>query len=666
MKPIKGLAILTGVLCLSLHLAIAASGAEQTERPFLHPLFSDHVVLQRHVRVPVWGWANPGSRVTVSFAAQTKSTTAGADGKWLVRLEKMLASSESRVLTVAGDDHTVTVNDVLVGDVWLCSGQSNMEMGIGVCNVPTDIAEADFPQIRLLTVPRLISTTPVEALSCHWSPCSPVTVLQGLWGGFSAAGFFFGRELYQQLKVPIGLIHSSWGGTVAEAWTSAEGLRPLGDFDARLEAVAKQTEQKPVDFVAEYENWCQANDPGSQQGWSKTECDTTAWKTVTMPQPFEQAGLPDFDGIVWFRRSFDLPAVWNGQKLTLGLGPVDDIDTTWVNGVKVGQMNRYDLNRVYTVPADVLKPGMNVLSVRVLDTGGAGGFTGKPEQMFIRAVGATPDSAQSLAGDWQMRDSIPFAKLPAPPAVPDANNPNVVTLLYNGMIAPLLPFAIKGAIWYQGESNAGHAQQYRKLLPAMIRDWRARFGVGDFPFYIVQLAAFQPAVPEPRDSEWAELREAQTMTAKNTTRCGLAVAIDIGEAADIHPKNKAEVGRRLALCALANTYHKPIEWSGPWYKSMKKSGNRIVLRFDHVDGGLAVKGSDLQGFAIAGDDHKFVWGHAAIEGDTVVVSSPDIAGPVAVRYAWDINPVCNLYNQAGLPAVPFRTDDWPILTRGRK
>ena len=304
--------------------------------------------------------------------------------------------------------------------------------------------------------------------------------------------------------------------------------------------------------------------------------------------------------------------------------------------------------------------------MRVLDTGGAGGLTGKPEQMFIRPTANGQESGQSLAGAWQMRDSAPLGKLPAPPAVPEANNPNVVTVLYNGMIAPLLPFAIKGAIWYQGESNAGRAQQYRKLLPAMIRDWRAHFGVGDFPFYIVQLAAFQPVAPEPRDSEWAELREAQALTAKNTRHCGLAVAIDIGDAADIHPKNKAEVGRRLALCALANTYGKKIVSSGPWYKGMKKSGNQIRLGFDHVDGGLAAKGSDLQGFAIGGEDHKFIWAHAAIEGNTVVVSSPEVAKPVAVRYGWDVNPVCNLYNQAGLPAVPFRTDDWPMVTRDRK
>jgi sialate O-acetylesterase len=631
--------------------------------PFLHPLFSDHVVLQRGMKVPVWGWTSPGTKVAVTFGSQVKTAVAGTDGKWMVHLSSMRASTEPQTLRVTGSsgDQTVTVQDVLVGDVWLCSGQSNMEMGIGACNATSDIAQANFPHIRLLTVPRLISTSPVKTLQCRWLPCSPDTVMKGVWGGFSAAGYFFGRDLYEQLNVPIGLIHSSWGGTVAEAWTSAEGLQPMGDFNQRLEQfVASSTGQKQ-DYDARYEAWCRKNDLGTMNDWAKPDLDTAGWKNVKMPQPFEQAGLADFDGIVWFRHSFELPAGWSGQALKLSLGPIDDVDTTFVNGKKIGQMNRYDLNRAYSVPAELFKPGVNEVSVRVLDTGGAGGFTGTAEQMFLKPVSSTEGSL-SLAGEWLMRDSEPLTKLPTPPTPGDDNNPNVVTVLYNGMIAPLLPFAIKGAIWYQGESNADRAYQYRRLLPAMIHDWRQRFGVGNFPFYIVQLAAFQATQPLPRDNEWAELREAQAMTAKGIPDSGLALAIDIGDAKDIHPKNKAEVGRRLALCALAQTYGKKIEFSGPWYKSMKIQNHSIRLNFDHVDGGLVAKGDELKGFAVAGDDHKFVWANAAIDGKQVVVSAAGVEHPVAVRYAWDTDPVCNLYNQAGLPAVPFRTDDWPGIT----
>jgi sialate O-acetylesterase len=647
--------------------AISLTAAEVGgKKPLLHPLFSDHAILQRQVRVPVWGWAAPGARITVQFAGQTKVAIAQADGKWMARLTGMAASPDPQVLTVtssAGDQ--VTAQDVLVGDVWLCSGQSNMEMGIGACDVPNEIAGANFPRIRLLTVPRRIATEPVSTLECGWLPCNPTNIMRGLWGGFSAAGYFFGRELQRELQIPIGLIHSSWGGTVAEAWTSAEGLQPLGDFEERLQGVSASKRAQPNDFPAEYERWCGKNDPGTAQGWAKAECDTAAWKTVQMPRPFEEAGLPDFDGVVWFRRTLELPANWTGQKLTLSLGPIDDIDTTWVNGIKVGQMNRYDLNRIYAVPAEVLHPGINTVAVRVLDTGGNGGLTGNAGQLFIKPA-ETQDTPRSLAGAWQMHDSAALAKLPAVPQPADPNNPNVVTVLYNGMIAPLLPFAIKGAIWYQGESNAGRAAQYRRLLPAMIRDWRTRFEVGDFSFYIVQLAAFMPTEAQPRDNEWAELREAQALTAKTIPHCGLAVALDIGDAKDIHPKNKAEVGRRLALCALARTYGLKLDYSGPTYRRSKVAHDRIRIAFDHADSGLVGRGGDLKGFAIAGEDRKFVWADAVIDGKIVVVSSPQVPKPLAVRYGWDINPICNLYNQAGLPAVPFRTDDWPMLTRDRK
>ena len=646
-------------LFVSLLISVAAPKIEAaTEHPFLHPLFCDHAVLQRGVPVPVWGWSAPGSKIMVAFAGQSRSAVADADGKWMVKLKSMRVSAEPRVLSVTNSTthEFAAINDVLVGDVWLCSGQSNMEMGMMLCNATNDIATANFPLIRLLTVPHHIAKSPVDMLQCHWLPCSPDSIKEGTWGGFSATAFFFGRELNRELNVPIGLIHSSWGGTIAEAWTSAEGLAPVSDFNEALQRLRDEASGKnKIDYLQTYEQWCQQKDYGTQQGWARAE--TVDWKSVQMPQPFEQIGLAAFDGIVWFHHEFDLPADWTGKDLKLEFGWVDDIDTTWVNGVKVGQMNRVDRSRIYTVPAGALKAGKNVITVRVLDTGGNGGFIGHREEFRIALADDQPAAPISLVGTWQIRDSTPLAQLGSPPLAPDSSNPNVTTVLYNGMIAPLLPFAIKGAIWYQGESNADRAKQYRRLLPAMIGDWRNRFGVGDFPFYIVQLAAFQATNAEPRENNWAELREAQTMTAKNVPNCGLALAIDIGDAGDIHPKNKQEVGRRLALNALAKTYGKRIEYSGPWYRSMTVAGDKVRLKFDHADGGLVAKGGKLTGFAIAGLDHKFVWADAAIDGRTVIVSSPIISKPVAVRYAWDINPVCNLYNQAGLPTVPFRTDN---------
>ena len=325
----------------------------------------------------------------------------------------------------------------------------------------------------------------------------------------------------------------------------------------------------------------------------------------------------------------------------------------WINGVEVGHRESLDVDRIYTIPAGVAKAGRNVVAVRVLDVGGTGGLIGKPEDLRVELAGKAPIA---LAGSWAYRVAAPLAKLPTPP-LPPGENPNEVTVLYNGMIAPLAPFAIKGAIWYQGESNSGRPAQYRRLLPALIGDWRARFGVGDFPFLIVSLANFMARQPEPSESSWAALREAQWQTSKAVPNCGLAVAIDIGEAGDVHPRNKQEVGRRLALNALAVGLGKAVEFSGPTYRAVEPKGDALRVTFDHVGGGLVARGGGpLVGFAVAGEDGRFAWADAVIDGDAVLVSTPRVPRPVAVRYAWADNPACNLGNKAGLPAVPFRSD----------
>ena len=394
--------------------------------------------------------------------------------------------------------------------------------------------------------------------------------------------------------------------------------------------------------------------------------DDADWKTITLPGAWENSGIAEFsqfDGVAWFRREFDLPPGAQTENAVLHLGPIDDRDTTWINGVPIGGLDDYNAARVYAVPPNALKPGKNVIAVRVLDTGYAGGFNGKPEQMFLSIPNAP---ALSLAGAWKYKIGAPLTALKPVPA-PPANNPSYPTALYNGMIAPLVPYGIKGVIWYQGESNAGKAYQYRTLLPAMIGDWRTRWHEGNFPFYIVQLANFQQSNSNPGDNDWAELREAQSLTAAQVPNTGLSVTIDIGDANDIHPKNKQEVGRRLALAALAQTYGRKIVYSGPVYKAMQVEDDKIRLTFAHVGGGMMAKGGGkLTGFAIAGDDHKFVWADARLDGNTIVVSAPQITHPVAVRYAWAVNPVCNLYNTDGLPASPFRTDTWPGITVNKK
>lgn len=624
-------------------------------KPFLHPLFTDNMVLQRGIAAPVWGWAAPGQDITVSLNKKKATTRADASGKWLAKIGPLKAGGPY-TLTVAGPQ-TVTLKNVLIGDVWICSGQSNMEMGIGISkDGPAEIAAANYPNIRLFTVPKLPALEPSETVAGNWQPCTPATVGAGGWGGFSAAAYYFGRELHQRTGIPIGLIHTSWGGTIAEAWTSGTALKAMPDFApavAQVEQLAAKQKAGAVSYEQAVAAWWTKNDPGSKAapGWEAADLDAADWKTMSLPQPFEKSDLGNFDGLVWFRRELELPADWAGRAANLYLGPIDDRDTTWVNGVQVGTSDNWQAQRDYKIPAGVLKAGRNVITVRILDTGGGGGMYGNPDQLKLTADGT---AALSLAGDWQYRVGGALAAL-EPFPMPINGNPNVVTVLYNGMIAPLLPYGIKGAIWYQGESNAGRPKQYRTLLPTMVKDWRARFGVGDFPFYIVQLANYTPVLPQPSESQWAELREAQSLTAQTVPHSGLAVAIDIGEAGDIHPKNKQEVGRRLALNALAKDYGQKVEYSGPAYRAMQIKGNEIRLTFDHADG-LAAKGDKLQGFAIAGVDKKWVWADARIEGKTVIVSSPAVPAPVAVRYAWATNPVANLYNRAGLPASPFRTD----------
>ncbi|MBA3698514.1 MAG: beta galactosidase jelly roll domain-containing protein [Planctomycetes bacterium] len=618
------------------------------ERPYVHQLFNDHMVFPRDLEAPVWGWCEPGKEVTVAMAGKSAKATAGADGRWQVKLGPFAAGGPHE-LVISGPKEQ-KIGDVLVGDVWICSGQSNMEWGVHSSNNShEEIAKANHPKIRLFYVPKRISTEPQSLVSADWKVCSPESV-----PGFSAVGYFFGRLLHEQTGIPIGLINSNWGGTVAEAWTSAGALKTMDDFKGAVEDFERTAKNGQDDFEQIMAEWWKKNDPGSLAGlgFADPNVEVNDWKSMNLPGHWEGQGLPNFDGIVWFRRDFELPENWTGKDVKLHLGAIDDRDTTWVNGSKVGEMNDWNHDRVYKVPKKLLKTGRNTIAVRVLDTGGGGGFHGRPEQLQLERAGGDPIA---LAGEWRWNMTKPFSEVTQPPSRID-NNPNAVTVLSNGMISCLEPFAIKGAIWYQGESNAGRADQYRRLLPTMIKDWRQRFGVGDFPFYIVQLANFMEPTNDPVQSGWAELREAQLWTAMNVPNCGIAVTIDIGDAKDIHPRNKQDVGKRLALEALAKTYGKQLVHQGPLYKEMKIEGNTVRLVFDHVGGGLEQRGDKLAGFAIAGADGKFVHGEARIDGANVIVTGAGIEQPTAVRYGWANNPPATLFNKDGLPASPFRTD----------
>ena len=538
-----------------------------------------------------------------------------------------------------------------------------------VLNSQTEVAAANYPQMRLFTVARMAGNEPRRLVTGQWAVCTPQAVADpnAGWGGFTAVGYFFGRDLQQAVHVPIGLIHDSWGGTMAESWISAEPLGTIPDFLPNM-AVFHRTalaEKGGQSFDQVMETWYARHDPGSAPGssWAAPALDTSHWKTMTLPQVWKSALVPElahFDGTVWFRRTFDLAAAWAGKDLALHLGQISERDMTFVNGVKVGQLNQWWQQRDYVIPTALLKSGQNVLAVRALSTGlGNSGLIGPAEKMGLQPSNDTSAVPLSLAGPWSYQLGAP---LPAddPPYMPIDGDSGQPTALYNGMIAPLLPFGIKGALWYQGEYNADRGKQYRTLLPMLIKDWRGRWGLGNFPFLIVQLPNFGRTPDQPAQSNWAELREAQLLTAATVPDTGLAVTIDLGEPDNIHPRAKQEVGRRLALAAEALVYGQKIEASGPLYQSMTVEGSAIRLHFTHLGGGLVAKGSDkLTGFAIAGADGKFAWADARIDGPTVVVSSPSVTAPTAVRYAWADSPICNLYNGAGLPASPFRTDTDP-------
>jgi sialate O-acetylesterase len=509
------------VFCLVLLSSTAGAVFADVKLP---AVIGDNMVLQRGKAARIWGWAEPDEQIMVSVSWRTVrwAVTADKKGKWSFEMTPPKTSGPHE-MTLSGKN-TITIKNILVGEVWVCSGQSNMQMSVrSSANAEQEISGADYPNIRLFSVERKVARQPQTDCAGSWSLCSPQTV-----PGFSAVAYFFGRELHEELDVPIGLIHTSWGGTPAEAWTRRGVLESEPDCAPIL--------QRFDEAMAAY-----------PEAMKKYEEEVKTWKEAV-------------------------------------------------------------------------------------------------------------EKAKSEGKKPPRRPRTPFGP----------ENPHSPAGLYNAMIAPLIPYGIGGAIWYQGESNAGRAYQYRRLFPAMIKNWRDDWGQGAFPFLFVQLANFMAVDPEPVDIAWAELREAQLMTLA-LPNTGMAVIIDIGEANDIHPKNKQDVGKRLALWALAGTYGKKLVYSGPIYKSMRVEDDKIVLQFEHIGGGLFAKeGDSLKGFAIAGPDRKFVWADAKIDGDTVVASSDKVAEPVAVRYAWANNPICNLYNKDGLPASPFRTDDWPGLTANNK
>jgi sialate O-acetylesterase len=642
----------------------------------LPSVIGDNMLLQQKTDANIFGKAHPGQEIQISASWGEKGKAiAGMDGKWSAPLSTPEAGGPYS-LTITAWDTTITVKNILVGDVWVCSGQSNMEMPVAgwppadtIEHSAAAIAGAGNPDIRLFMVTRKVSTDPLDDCTGKWMVCDPSTVQQ-----FSAVGYFFGRKLNKELKIPIGLIESAWGGTPVEAWISSASLTGAGEFKKEISDMAGMSPK-----MDEYLKWLEGHKQveitqNGEDQWKNlnfddekvpsSDYDDSKWPVMDLPRNFETR-IGDFDGAIWFRKSIEIPERMAGKDLILSLGPIDDMDRTYFNGELVGAeevSGVWQVDRLYDVPAKLVKPGENIIAVRVIDTQGGGGLFGKPSQLNI-SLKTDKAVSLSLAGDWKYQPVAEFIGNRfylfnlanndfTDKERPRQIGPSSPSVLYNGMINPIIPYKIKGAIWYQGEANVGRADQYAKIFPLMIKNWRKAWDEKEFPFYFVQIAPYVYSNPDSTES--AFLREAQEQALK-LPNTGMVVTLDIATVNNIHPPFKIEVGERLAALALNNEYGIKMDISGPVYKSMSKDGKSIKIQFDNIADGLVAKGGRLTEFEIAGKNGKYIKADAKIVDNMIVVSAPSVADPFSVRYCWHNGSTASLFNSEGLPALQFRT-----------
>lgn len=637
----------------------------------LPAVFSDHAVLQKSARVPVWGKAAPGEPVTVTLGNAKAEATTDAAGRWMATLDLSQSGPGPYEMVVQGKNR-LAVADVLVGEVWVCSGQSNMEWRLGsVISSKDEIPQSANLRLRQFAVTKAAAGTPADDLKGSWQIASPETVK-----GFTAVGYYFGKTLEKDLQTPVGLLLTSWGGTQVEPWIPQEAFSADAELKQGADAmIDRKAKWKPLNdtYLVAQKAWDDKYQLADQN--SGTLPDDANW------QPLVKESMPKEPGVAWYRLPLPVNSEQAGKPFPIALNSVDGLDQIYWNGKLVAEApakaGSEPARRTYSIPADQVKEGSSTLLVRV--------FNSRRAPVMEKFEGNAP---------WEVKveKAVPLTAeakrdLPVSPGK-EPGDSGIASYLYNAMVNPLVPYAIRGAIWYQGESNAGRAFQYRSAFPMLIEGWRKKWNQGDFPFYFCQLANFQAKTNQPGESDWAELREAQTLTTK-VPNTGQAILIDLGESGDIHPQNKAEVGRRLAQLALADTYGRKIPAHGPTFKSAGVEGDKMRVTFTHTDGGLVAQpvpatydvnvkagtteplkrnspDSPIEGFAICGADQKWVWANAHIDGDSVIVSAPGVTQPVAVRYGWANNPNVNLYNGAGFPAGPFRSDDFPIKTQNGK
>lgn len=619
-------------------------------------IFADGMVLQRNKPIPVWGWADANEKIVVHFNKQTKTVVADANGKWMVKLNSEKAGGPF-VLSIKGKNQIV-LKDVLVGEVWICSGQSNMEFQMyKLLDFETQKVQATNVMIRQFLVAQDLSGTPKEALKDgKWTNATAENIKD-----FTAVGYFFAQKIYAELKIPIGIINTSWGGTCVETWTSREALANNNEFknsvahipQVNMDAVFETYKKSLLDNIQKIQGFEVSLNNENQ--FKTPDFNDSKWPEIKIPSLWENQQIGNIDGVVWMRKSIILTAQQAQQGAVLHLSKIDDEDVTYVNGVQVGTNKLWDAPRKYSIPSGVLKEGINVIAVRITDYTGGGGIYGDASDLKL----TFNDSEIKIDGAWKF--NVVQVKI--------AISPNSFpSLLYNAMVNPLIPYAFQGVLWYQGEANVWRAHQYKRAFPLLIQDWRTHWGQGDFSFYFVQLSTFDEfGGNSNKGSRWAELREAQseTLHIKNT---GMAVTTDIGNAKDIHPTNKKDVGLRLAAIALNNLYGQKGVFGGPIYKAHQIKGKQIVLTFDAIGGGLTTpNNAELKGFEIAGADKVFHPAKALIKDNKIMVSSDEVMNPLAVRYGWaDDDSEINLFNKEKFPASPFRTDNWELITTNEK
>jgi sialate O-acetylesterase len=648
----RGLATVAVACCALLVAATGAAAAGDGDDRLLHALFEDHAVLQRDQPIRVWGRAPPDAEVRVSLAQRRVRARADAGGRWEATIPALRAGGP-HVLTVSAGGATQVVRDVLVGDVWLCSGQSNMELQVWrSLDARAEIAGAGSDTIRLLTVPQAGGTVPRDtfAEAVAWQAVTPETLRE-----FSAACFYFARELQKTVDVPMGLVAAAWGGSRIEAWTSGEALRAAGGHDEALDILAAHAEDPVAAAGAWGESWARwwrgrGDVPADDRPWDPSQPARAGWRDAPAQLgAWERWGVPElaaFDGMVWYRATVRLSAAQAAQDAMLLLGPADEMDMTWVNGRGVGSTYDAGTPRAYPLPAGLLRAGENVVVVNVLDTWSEGGLSGPASAHALRFA----DGATVALDGWRYRVAQGDA---TPPRAPWQTASGLSTL-YNGMIAPLGRYGLRGALWYQGESNTGEGEAYAAQLRTLRSDWRARFG-GALPLLVVQLANFGEPSSTPVESGWAALRESQRRVADEDPRTGLAVAIDIGDRYDIHPPNKQELGRRLARVARHVVYGERLAPSGPVPRTARREGGDVVVAFGDVDGSLVALGAEAPiGFELCGPSAGSCrYASAELRGNAVVLRGPAAAQATRVRHAWADNPVVTLFDDAGLPAGPF-------------